>query len=65
MSDDLVLVYDKNLQEAGQFALHIYDHAKKWIGFSVQEPKPFERTSFTVAGQNIGIIITPGMYFLV
>eukprot|EP00392_Amoebophrya_sp_AT5.2_P008932 g8960.t1 len=60
--DDLVLVYDKDTPEAGQFALDIYDHAKKWIGFSVQEPKPFERTSFTVNGANMGIIVTPNCF---
>ncbi|CAD7973846.1 unnamed protein product [Amoebophrya sp. A120] len=60
--DDLVLVYDKDTPEAGQFALNLYDHAKKWIGFSVQEPKPTERTSFTVNGASMGIIITKDVF---
>jgi len=59
--DDLVLVYDKLNVAAGKFASGLYNHSKKWIGMSVQEPKPNERTSFTVGGTNIGIIVTPGM----
>ena len=50
MSDDLVLVYDKNNKGAGEFALKLFGHSRKWLGFSIQEPKPGERTSFSKDG---------------
>lgn len=62
MSDDLVLVYDKNNKAAGGFATQLSDHTKKFSGLSVQEPKPADLTSFNVAGANIGIIVTPGCF---
>ena len=47
MSDDLVLVYDKNNAAAGEFALKLSAHSKKWMGFGIQEPKPHEQTAFS------------------
>jgi hypothetical protein len=60
--DDLILVYDKNNNEAGDFALDLFNTSKKWIGLGVQEPRPTERTNFTVNGQNIGIIVTKDVF---
>lgn len=60
--DDLILVYDKNNKDAGIFASDMFNHSRKWMGLAVQEPKPSERTNFTVAGQNIGVIVTPKVF---
>jgi hypothetical protein len=62
MGDDVVFIFDKENEAAGDFTTSVYNSLRQWLGVNVREPRPKDRAAFDVKTANITFVITPGVF---